>query len=302
MKKSENETITDYFLRAERNAAALRNAGEVISDGLLVAMSLKGLPVDYSAFSTVITQRQDNVTFGEFKTALKSFEETVRAKSDEKSEKVMKSEAKAVVCFKCRKPGHKQYECSEKNKHSKGFDKAKWCNICKNKSHYTKECRKNKNNNSAKNVNVDEIEDSHIFAMKVSDFDMVSYNDVNVKGLLVDCGATSHIITDKNKFVRFDPDFDSSLHYIELADGSGENNLVYGKGDARVVIKDGDDCAHKVLLKDALCIPNYKQDIFSVRAATDHGVCVLILLLMKVILSLKMTLNLVFRERIICTT
>ena len=54
------------------------------------------------------------------------------------------------------------------------FDKAKWCNICKNRSPYIKECRKNKNNNSAKNVNVDESDGSHIFAMKVSDFDMVS--------------------------------------------------------------------------------------------------------------------------------
>ena len=96
LKKSENETITDYFLRAERNAVALRNAGEVISDGLLVAMSLKGLPVDYSAFSSVIMQRQDEVTFSEFKTALKSFEETVRAKSDEKSEKVMRVKQKQL--------------------------------------------------------------------------------------------------------------------------------------------------------------------------------------------------------------
>ena len=48
LRKSEDETITDYFLRVERNAAALKNAGEVISDGLLVAMSLKGLPADYS--------------------------------------------------------------------------------------------------------------------------------------------------------------------------------------------------------------------------------------------------------------
>ena len=50
--------------------------------------------------------------------------------------------------------------------------------------------------------------------------------------------------------------------------------MVYGKGDARVVIKDSDDCAHKILLKDALYITNYKKDIFSVTAATDHGVCV----------------------------
>lgn len=39
-------------------------------------------------------------------------------------------------------------------------------------------------------------------------------------GLMVDCGATSHIITEKNKFTRFGESFDPKKHYIELADGS----------------------------------------------------------------------------------
>lgn len=40
----EGESITDYILRAEKAATALKAADEVISNGLLVAMALKGLP------------------------------------------------------------------------------------------------------------------------------------------------------------------------------------------------------------------------------------------------------------------
>ena len=43
--------------------------------------------------------------------------------------------------------------------------------------------------------------------------------------LLVACGATSHIITEKSKFTRFDRKFNSSKHYIELANGTRANNV-----------------------------------------------------------------------------
>ena len=69
LKKAENETATDYIIHAETAATALRAAEEVISDGLLVAMALKGLPSTYKTFSTVVIQREKPMTFAELKTA-----------------------------------------------------------------------------------------------------------------------------------------------------------------------------------------------------------------------------------------
>ena len=55
------------------------------------------------------------------------------------------------------------------------------------------------------------------------------------KNVLVDTGATAHIISEKEKFVSFDGNF---KHIIELVDGSRTSDIVQGKGDACIMIRD----------------------------------------------------------------
>ena len=79
LEKKSDESVTDYVLRAETLAAALNNAGENISDSLLSALVLKGLPFIYKPFVVFITQSQDTYTFSELKLKLRSFEENEKA-------------------------------------------------------------------------------------------------------------------------------------------------------------------------------------------------------------------------------
>ena len=92
----------------------------------------------------------------------------------------------------------------------------------------------------------------------------------NNSSLVVDTGATSHIINDKSKFVDFGKEFNPSAHVIELADGS-KANVVLGKGNAKVKLYDVNGNAHDVMLKSALYVPSYEQNIFSVHAAIERG-------------------------------
>jgi len=263
LSKGVTESVTDYMLRAETASTSLKSAGEVISDSLLIAMILKGLPPDFKTLCTIITQKDKELTFAEFKVALRSFEETEK-QTTQCDDTVMKiNETKSVQCFACRKYGHKSYEC--KSRQQQTHKKTRWCEVCKSSTHDTKQCRKKKD--TAKSVMADPSTDS--FAFKVSECQSVCQDS-----LLVDCGATAHILTEKSKFTSFEQNFDVNNHCIELADGSRSNGIVQGRGTAKVCVQSSDGKSREVSLENVLYIPSYQQNIFSVLAATEKGATV----------------------------
>ena len=91
LKKKESEDVTDFVIRAESAATALKAANETVSDALLVAMVLKGLPEEYKPFIAVITQSEEHQNFQKFKGALRNYEETEKTRKLSKS-KIEKSE------------------------------------------------------------------------------------------------------------------------------------------------------------------------------------------------------------------
>ena len=88
----------------------------------------------------------------------------------------------------------------------------------------------------------------------------------NYSGLLIDTGATSHIVRDNEKFVSFNGDFNPDEHTIELADGTQSHAAKQG-GRAKMIIKDAHRQLCKAELQNALLVPGYPCDIFSVNAA-----------------------------------
>ena len=281
--KRGDESVTDYMLRAETAATHLKATGETISDSLLVAMLLKGLPSDFKQFSTVITQKETAPTFSAFKIALRSYEETEKLWSGGgDSDSVMKmnvrrsgvkTDSKGIKCFTCGKVGHKASECWSKKK--------KWCSECKSHTHDTAKCRKRSSGKDDSKGPEDDAKakgdsskmlEAHSFDILFKATDTIETGD-SANSLLVDCGATAHIIRDESKFVNFDNSFVPAHHFIELASGE-RKSVAQKRGTAVVEIVDADGKNRKAALDNALLVPSYPQDIFSVQAATKKGASV----------------------------
>ena len=85
---------------------------------------------------------------------------------------------------------------------------------------------------------------------------------------------TSHIIKDIERFKNFDDSSQPNNHFIELADGTKTNGGVLRRGDAEICLVNANVNMESVTLKDALFIPSYPQDIFSVKSATANGAAI----------------------------
>ena len=58
LKSNSEEELIDYIIRAEAALAALKKAGEDVSENMVITMVPNGLPSTYDTFSTVVEQRE----------------------------------------------------------------------------------------------------------------------------------------------------------------------------------------------------------------------------------------------------
>ena len=175
-----------------------------IEDSLLIAMVLKGLPASFNSFKTVITLKEQQPTFQEIKVSLRSYEESehVTSKSD-MDMKLNFRQPSQISCYLCKKKGQQAVD----------FKQKRCSDNYNSNTHDTRCCRKESEKNSVSKVNLVNkgvatcTEEKVEFFFKIGgDPNMeIQLEDVN---LLVDCGATTHIINDESKLLSFDQSFD----------------------------------------------------------------------------------------------
>lgn len=73
-------------------------------------------------------------------------------------------------------------------------------------------------------------EDHHTFAFKVGQVNGDPVRRPQKRRLMIDTGATSHIVTDITKFKDFDVNFKPQKHIMELADGERPSGVTLKRG------------------------------------------------------------------------
>ncbi|XP_035993961.1 uncharacterized protein LOC118563431 [Fundulus heteroclitus] len=237
-------------------------------------MVLKGLTDDYNPFSVHVTQTKETLTFNEFKARLRSFECTLRYRSRPRTDEVMTANYKASKpklkekkyfngeCFICEKMGHKAKDCRNKEKKTqRRGTNAQYSNKVAAVTDTGQRTVRVKDKHKTTN-------EEETFVLRVSEWQP---HNTQQQGLLVDSGASAHIMTDESAFIKFDETFQPKNHIMQLADGTRITGSVLRKGDAQIKLTDCDGKVVSVKLTDALLIPGYPQNILSVDAATSKG-------------------------------
>ena len=291
LRKSPDEDITDYIIKAETLAAQVKSAGAQLDESLLIAMVLKGLPSEYHTFSLLISQNEKIITFQEFKVSLRNFEENEKSSSVSDSDHVLKaasrfnrrggnssagkgnrggnSSGKPQKCFKCGAEGHKSSDKICPN-NIPGI----YCSICDSYSHPENKCRKKRNSNATNRDSAKVAQHTtkvvpsefHSFHFKVSDTDFVVDDS-----LLIDSGATSHIINEQSLFTSFDEDFIPENHTVELADGRKITSLAEKRGTVLIFFRNTHGELCEIFLNKVLYMPTFPMNIFSVNTVTKKG-------------------------------
>ena len=200
MRKNNNESLEDYFNRTEDMQLNLSEVDESISEKMSVSILLKGFPLEFESFCTLVKYGKDK-TLDEYKRDFINFEsEKHNDRNTEKSESVLLTNDR--TCFNCHKRGHIAKFCraqrSESNKEKPNSKIT--CFKCKKVGHIAKNCFTYKKFETHAMKNEQKIkskESQNLFSDEQEEKSFGCFSSENCndhQDIIIDSGATNYMI------------------------------------------------------------------------------------------------------------
>lgn len=264
---SPDDTISTFISKLEDIRNKLKQAGENLSEKMMITKILMSLPERYrhfcSAWESVPTEKQslDELTSRllieeerwkttEPTTALAS----LQIKCREPTRKGGATKQFQGVCYVCHKPGHIARNCTKRKERDQEIKK---CTYCKKVGHLQSECWHRKNRERQDKKQEEKVETNAFIGTPkmLNDYDWC-----------MDTGATEHMCRNKDMFE------DMKMTEVNRKVKLGDGNLleVKGIGTVRVYADNGDEIIPTVL-SNVLYVPNLKVNLFSVGCVLDKG-------------------------------
>ena len=267
------ESMVDYLTRAKYVSKQLELAGEKVSENMLTSIVLKGLPSEYDYFKTVHDFSKDKASFAEVKKALKNFESSRNLQTATASNEhiallskgtVAKSSARKPEkfngkCRRCGKSGHKQATC-----------RVSQCNFCRRFGHEENKCFKKNpllNPKSSAETGESNLAEELVFFCDGSETALTSQKcDVKEHTLVIDSGASSHMLFDRSLFFDFGEETQR-----KVKNANGTFSQVEGVGKISLLLLDKEGIERCVTFSDCLFLPDHSHNLISVSKLRRNG-------------------------------
>lgn len=254
MEKKPNITMTQYITDFTRKAEQLEEAGIEIPDELLAIMLLGSLPVEFENFNVAIESRDEIPTLESLK--IKLIEEEARqndriAKTNENNE----NNDALLVKGRSEKSKHKHVKPKDKYVKANTQKFVGKCYNCGKNGHMSRHCKSKQKSNESNEVD-------NVMTAIACNTEIVKKSKV----WCLDSGATRHMCNDERIFTTMNENNQSKVY--TAAEHFVQSN---GEGDVNLSAKLNRHVTKSIKLKNALYVPELRNNLLSVPSVTDNG-------------------------------